>query len=91
MPTYDYRCNSCEHVFEKLVKIAQSHDPQQCPECGTADSTKLMGAPAFGDSDRLFSQKKVPDGFKDILRNIHEKSPGSRMKEISTIDFSSKQ
>lgn len=91
MPTYDYQCNACSHVFEKLVKIAQSHDPQECPSCGVANSNKLPGAPLLGDANRMFAQKKVPEGFKEVLRRIHEKSPGSRMKETSAIDFSSKQ
>ena len=33
MPTYEYVCESCRHVFELLQKIS---DPpcDTCPECG---------------------------------------------------------
>ena len=33
MPTYEYRCNSCGHQFEKVQKF--SDDPIKiCPVCG---------------------------------------------------------
>lgn len=33
MPTYEYKCDSCGHVFEKFQKM--SDDPvKECPECG---------------------------------------------------------
>lgn len=33
MPTYDYRCPSCGHVFEKVQKIT-SKARHKCPKCG---------------------------------------------------------
>lgn len=33
MPTYEYRCTRCEHVFECLQRVG---DPAPaCPECGS--------------------------------------------------------
>lgn len=87
---YDFLC-VCGHTFERIVSFSQSENPQECPECKQVLANRLPSAPLLGDSDRLQAQKKVPDGFKDILRNIHEKTPGSRLKETSSIDFSSKQ
>lgn len=43
MPTYDYRCESCQQVYTKMHKIA---DPApQCPACGGV-AKKLLSAPA---------------------------------------------
>jgi putative FmdB family regulatory protein len=43
MPTYDYRCDHCQHAFSAMHKIA---DPApQCPNCGGAVS-KQLSAPA---------------------------------------------
>ncbi len=34
MPTYSYRCDSCEHGFETVQRFAD--DPlTECPECGS--------------------------------------------------------
>lgn len=40
MPTYEYRCNKCEEVFEKYIQLSDFDNPQQCV-CG-------------GDTNRLF-------------------------------------
>lgn len=91
MPLYDFHCHDCGAKFEKLVSFSQSELPNECPECHTVNSHRMPSAPLFGDSGRMFAQKKVPDGFKEVLRKVHEGSPGSRMKETSSIDFGSKQ
>jgi len=32
MPTYDYRCEACEHVFEEFQNMTD--DPlEECPKC----------------------------------------------------------
>lgn len=90
MPMYDFHCHSCGNTFEMIVKYSESENPQECPECKEKNSHRMPSAPLFGDSDRMFAQKKVPDGFKEVLRKIHNGSPGSRLKETSSIDFSSK-
>ncbi len=46
MPIYEYRCDSCNHEFEKLQKIADP-PPAECPECGAADIRKLVSAAGF--------------------------------------------
>ncbi len=33
MPTYEYKCNECEHVFEELQSI-NAEPVATCPECG---------------------------------------------------------
>src|SRR5688572_5080909 len=41
MPIYEYRCKSCNRVFEKLVR-AGAPDGQPCPECGGAETKRLL-------------------------------------------------
>ncbi len=45
MPTYDYRCRSCEHTFEHFQGIS---DPllRKCPECGRRTLERLFGTGA---------------------------------------------
>ena len=41
MPTYDYRCNKCEHEFELFHSIKA--DPHtDCPECGRSGSVERL-------------------------------------------------
>jgi putative FmdB family regulatory protein len=42
MPTYDYKCDACEHEFELFQSIKA--DPiKKCPECGRAKVRRLIG------------------------------------------------
>src|SRR5262249_46279066 len=45
MPTYDYRCEACEHEFEHFQSIKD--DPlKKCPECGKPKLRRLFGTGA---------------------------------------------
>jgi putative FmdB family regulatory protein len=83
MPIYDYKCKSCDHEFEKNVKMAQYQDPQECPKCNTLADRFVNGAPSLGDPIRLGLQKPS-EGFRDVLRSIHERTPGSQLKNNSS-------
>ena len=42
MPTYEYRCPSCQTEFEKFQRM--SDEPgAECPSCGAAAERKLSG------------------------------------------------
>ena len=45
MPTYDYRCDACEHEFELFQSIS---DPvkRKCPECKKQKLRRLFGTGA---------------------------------------------
>ncbi len=45
MPTYDYRCDACGHVFSKIQRWS---DPPltRCPNCG-ARPRRLVSVPAI--------------------------------------------
>ena len=42
MPTYEYRCGSCELEFELFLRMAQSDEPQACPACDATPAKKLV-------------------------------------------------
>ncbi len=46
MPIYEYQCQSCEHQFEALQKIADA-PLVDCPVCGKPELKKLVTAAAF--------------------------------------------
>ncbi|MBI2073996.1 MAG: zinc ribbon domain-containing protein [Gemmatimonadetes bacterium] len=42
MPTYQYRCPSCGHEFEKFEKITAKTRPK-CPQCDTRAERMISG------------------------------------------------
>ncbi len=45
MPTYDYRCNACDHEFE-LFQSMSDKVKRTCPECGKKSLERLIGTGA---------------------------------------------
>ena len=52
MPIYEYCCKDCDCTFERLVFQAD-RDPVQCPQCQSANVTRLMSASS------VFSQSSL--------------------------------
>lgn len=42
MPTYDYRCEACDHTFENYQSI-KSKPLRKCPECKAMRVVRLIG------------------------------------------------
>ena len=74
MPTYRFKNNDTGEEFEKFMSIsAREEYLQQNPHI----STLVNGAPGIGDAVRL--GRGDLGGFKDVLKNIHRRNPGSKM------------
>jgi putative FmdB family regulatory protein len=43
MPIYEYRCKSCEHEFETLVR---SGSTPQCAKCGSEELERVLSLPS---------------------------------------------
>lgn len=43
MPTYDYRCNSCGHEFEKFSPRISDESSIECPQCGESAERLISG------------------------------------------------
>lgn len=88
MPLYDYSC-SCGHHLEINKKIADRDDVSDitCPECTeTGHIKRELSSPLVGYSITVNGGygSKVPDGFREVLKRVDERAPGSRMKETSS-------
>ena len=46
MPAYDYRCQSCRHVFEKTQRISEPAGAD-CPACGGKECERLISGGTF--------------------------------------------
>jgi putative FmdB family regulatory protein len=48
MPMYEYRCNSCGTVYEKLRRASDADRELECPDCESKDVRRLISAFATG-------------------------------------------
>ena len=86
MPTYEYRCRACGHVFEIVQKM--SDDPLViCPECG-GELRKVFAPPAiafkgsgFYATDHGKKAKQPASGDGDASSGSKE---GSKEKDKGT-------
>ena len=46
MPIYEYQCPKCQHVFEEMVSLSQTHGEEPCPLCG-APSPRMISHTSF--------------------------------------------
>lgn len=42
MALYEYKCRGCEEHFDLMRPMSAANDPAACPECGAADSRRLI-------------------------------------------------
>lgn len=44
MPIYEFKCRTCDHVFEDLVPINTDGEGLTCPGCGAVGARRLVSA-----------------------------------------------
>lgn len=42
MPTYDYKCDACEHTWEEFHSM-KAEPTKKCPTCGKNKARRLIG------------------------------------------------
>lgn len=75
---YQYKCNSCEEIFEEDLRMSDYDKPMKspCPYCGDDDCVvrHIAVAPALGYG--MNSQVKTSSNFNDRLKEIKENVSG---------------
>jgi putative FmdB family regulatory protein len=46
MPIYEYQCESCKCIFEKLI-FRSDDETIECPDCGARHAKRLLSAASF--------------------------------------------
>ena len=89
MPTYDYKCTQCRHVFEIFQSMSESHI-SKCPDCGGNVGGLVGGGSGlkYAASQIIYlSKKKDKDGTEIVGNIIHCKTYKSRLtKENQMVD-----
>ena len=89
MPTYDYRCENCEHEWELFQRIT-AKPIRKCPECGKLKARRVIGPGAglifkgsgFYETDyRSDSYKKGAEAEKKARESSSKKSDKSKSSD----------
>ena len=79
MPTYDYRCKECEHLFEEVHMMDNHLAPTQkpCPKCGKKEVTKSWAGvtPGIGADATLTPDKKTGGQWSEMMGRIKNNIP----------------
>ena len=62
MPIYEYRCEECKNIFERLV-FAGDKENVYCPQCDSKDVVKIMSACSFMGASIGTCAADSPKGF----------------------------
>ena len=85
MPMYDFQCQECETTFPIMCRISERETPKPCPNCQSENTQQvILSAPMMGEAERV-SGKKPPAEFRNLLKSIHQRNPGSRMNEYADV------
>lgn len=44
MPIYEFKCKTCEQIFDELVPMNTEGDLLKCPKCGATGARRLISA-----------------------------------------------
>lgn len=79
MPLYEYVCDSCGEIFDKMSSIADRNKPTEepCAKCGEMKVRQNIGPTPLADPVRL-GRIKAPEGFRDVLRNVKKNHRGTQ-------------
>ena len=80
MPTYTFKDTNTGEIFDKVMKIAEREEYLK----SNPHLESVISAPMLVDPIRL-GGIRPPSGFKEVLKNIHDRSPGSQLKKNGNI------
>jgi putative FmdB family regulatory protein len=86
MPVYDYRCNSCKRKVSLFYKTYKDYDAANatgrvCPNCGSADLTRVIGRVAVQRPSRDYS-KMSSDEMLSVMEGGDSREVGHMMHQL---------
>lgn len=79
MPTYEYRCEACDHEFEQFQLITAS-PIRKCPECGKNKVKRLIskGAGIIFKGSGFYQTDYRSSGYREAAK---KEAPSKEKKE----------
>ncbi len=78
MPIYEYKCKTCGHLHEFIMKMSDPH-PEECPGCGQQQSlVKQMSQAAF--------QLKGGGWYNEAYDGKSNRQPKEKKGEVKSKD-----
>ncbi|MBT3602845.1 MAG: zinc ribbon domain-containing protein [Candidatus Latescibacteria bacterium] len=79
MPTYEYACPDCEHLFESFQSIT-AKPIKKCPECGKRKVQRLIsgGAGLLFKGSGFYITDYRSDNYKNAAKKDSDSSSGSK-------------
>lgn len=76
MPTYTYACGACGDTKDKILSISQRDSlvGAPCDACTNGTLSRTITAPTVVSDGIRNGGLKVPDTFKDVLRDLKKNS-----------------
>ena len=79
MPTYEYKCFTCDHTFEQFLKISERKAPTKkaCPHCSVKGNVQqvVLSLPGMAIDTSHKIDGKATGQFKDIMQKVSQ-APG---------------
>lgn len=74
MPTYNHRCDSCEHEFELDYSI-KADPPKVCPECKQETVRRMISGGGMSRMDLTGEEflAKLPEDKRKLMKEIGSK------------------
>ncbi len=73
MPIYEYRCQKCKKVFEKIQRVGEGGEDLACPHCGKKKVEKLDFQFLFEGIDILIFVQSSRRLFEIYLRGMNHR------------------
>jgi hypothetical protein len=78
MPTYDFKNKETGELTEKFFTSFSKREEYLAEN---PHLEPVIGAAAIIDPTRLMGVRGIDNGFREVLQKIHERSPGSTLKD----------
>lgn len=84
MPTYEYKCDKCGHLFEQMQGIT-SKSLRKCPNCGKSALKRLIGTGAglIFKGSGFYTTDYRSESYKESAKKEKPEKP-SEKKETTT-------
>lgn len=82
MPRYDFKCQSCEFVEERSMRIAELDNEQICPKCGSSMSQTYENNRSYEFmTPESLGRVKAPGDFRNFLGAIKKAHPDGFIRD----------